>query len=169
MLSASCSPSPSSILVLIGVIAWFLSRSVDTAFTDGRFDQLESAARISAVGMPVETADLQTWVDTMADAGGYRYTVIDPDGVVLADSHSDPATMDNHADRPEVAAAIAGDTGRDARDSDTTGFDQLYVAVPRQTKGSSSAWRSLSMTLRPRHLPFGVLSSSSRSPLGSSG
>ncbi|HJQ92543.1 MAG TPA: ATP-binding protein [Acidimicrobiia bacterium] len=117
-------------LVLIGVIAWFLSRSVDTAFIDEAFDQLESAAHISAVGMPVETVDLQTWVDTMADAGGYRYTVIDPDGVVLADSHSDPATMDNHADRPEVASAIAGGTGRDARDSDTTGFDQLYVATP---------------------------------------
>ena len=117
-------------LVLIGVIAWFLSRSVDTAFIDEAFDQLESAAHISAVGMPVETADLQTWVDTMADAGGYRYTVIDADGVVLADSHSDPATMDNHADRPEVASAIAGGTGRDARDSDSTGFDQLYVATP---------------------------------------
>ncbi len=117
-------------LVLIGVIAWFLSRSVDTAFIDEAFDQLESAAHISAVGMPVETVDLQTWVDTMADAGGYRYTVIDPDGVVIADSLSDPATMDNHADRPEVASAIAGGTGRDARDSDTTGFDQLYVATP---------------------------------------
>ena len=117
-------------LVLIGVIAWFLSRSVDTAFIDEAFDQLESAAHISAVGMPVETADLQTWVDTMADAGGYRYTVIDADGVVLADSHSDPATMDNHAGRPEVASAIAGGTGRDARDSDSTGFDQLYVATP---------------------------------------
>ena len=119
-------------LVLIGVVAWFLSRSVDTAITDGALDQLESAAHISAVGMPVETADLQIWVDTMADAGDYRYTVIDPDGVVLADSHSDPATMDNHADRPEVASAIAGDTGRDARDSDTTGFDQLYVATPTE-------------------------------------
>ena len=80
--------------------------------------------------MPVDTADLQTWVDTMAAAGGYRYTVIAQDGVVLADSHSDAAAMDNHAGRPEVAAAIDGETGRVARDSDTTGFDQLYVATP---------------------------------------
>ena len=117
-------------LLLIGVVAWFLSRSVDTAITDGALDQLESAAQISAVGMPVETADLQTWVDTMAEAGEYRYTVIDSDGVVLADSHSDAATMENHADRPEVSAAIGGETGRDTRVSDTTGFDQLYVATP---------------------------------------
>jgi two-component system, OmpR family, phosphate regulon sensor histidine kinase PhoR len=117
-------------LVLIGAVAWFLSRSVDAAFTEGALDQLESAARISAVGMPVETSELQTWADSMAAAGGYRYTVIAKDGVVLADTHSDVATMDNHADRPEVAAAIAGDTGRVARDSDTTGFAQLYVATP---------------------------------------
>ena len=119
-------------LVLIGLMAWFFSRSVDTAFTEEALDQLESAARISAVGMPVDTAELQTWADTMADAGGYRYTVIDQDGMVLADSHSDPATMENHADRPEVAAAIEGETGRDTRDSDTTGFDQLYVATPTE-------------------------------------
>jgi two-component system, OmpR family, phosphate regulon sensor histidine kinase PhoR len=117
-------------LVLIGLMAWLLSRSVDDAFTDWALDQLESAAHISAVGRPVETAELQAWTDTMADAGGYRYTVIDQDGLVLADSHADPATMDNHADRPEIAAAINGETGRDARVSDTTGFDQLYAAIP---------------------------------------
>ena len=117
-------------LVLIGIMAWFLSRSADAAFTEETLDQLESAARISTVDMPVETADLQTWVDTTADAGGYRYTVIDQDGVVLADSHSDAANMENHSDRPEIVAAIDGDTGRVARASDTTGFDQFYVAMP---------------------------------------
>jgi len=117
-------------LALIVAMGWFLSRSVESAFTEGLFDQVESAARISAEGMPTDNAELQTWADTMADVSGYRYTVVGQDGVVLADSHSDPATMDNHSDRPEVASAIAGDTGRDARDSDTTGFDQLYVAIP---------------------------------------
>ncbi len=105
--------------------------------------------------MPTDNADLQTWADTMADAGGYRYTVIGQDGVVLADSHSDPATMDNHADRPEVASAIAGDTGRDARDSDTTGFDQLYVAIPTE-KGTSFVSRLLPMSSLPRHGPIGA-------------
>lgn len=117
-------------LVLIGVIGWFLSRSVETASTEGVFAQLESAARISDEGMPTDGADFQTWVDSMADAGGYRYTVIDQDGVVLADSHSDAATMVNHAARPEVASALAGETGRADRTSDTTGFEQLYVAIP---------------------------------------
>ena len=117
-------------LALIGAMGWFLSRSVDSAFTEGLFDQVESAASIASLGMPSDGAGLADWVEEASDVAGYRLTVIDQDGVVLADSHSDPATMENHATRPEVAAALAGERGRDLRDSDTTGFDQLYVAIP---------------------------------------
>jgi two-component system phosphate regulon sensor histidine kinase PhoR len=119
-------------VVLIVVMGWFLSRSVDSAFTEGLLDQVESAASISTLGMPTDQEGLQAWVEEESEVGDYRFTVIDQDGVVLADSHSDASTMENHADRPEVAAALAGGTGRDIRDSDTTGFEQLYVAIPAQ-------------------------------------
>ena len=142
-------------LALIVAMGWFLSRSVEAAFTEGLFDQVESAARISAEGMPTDNADLQTWADSMAEVSGYRYTVIGQDGIVVADSHSDPATMENHADRPEVAAAIAGDTGRDARDSDTTGFDQLYVAIPADG-APSFASRLLPASSQRRHCLIGA-------------
>lgn len=117
-------------VALIGVMGWFLSRSVESAFTEGLLGQVESAAGIAELGMPPDQAGLETWVEGASEVAGYRFTVIDPDGVVLADSHADAATMENHADRPEVAAAIAGATGRDIRGSDTTGFDQIYVAIP---------------------------------------
>jgi two-component system phosphate regulon sensor histidine kinase PhoR len=117
-------------LVLIGLMGWFLSRSVESAFTEGLLDQVESAASIAALGMPSDRAGLEAWAEEASEVGDYRFTVIDQDGAVLADSHSDPATMENHADRPEVAAALDGGTGRDIRDSDTTGFDQIYVAIP---------------------------------------
>jgi two-component system phosphate regulon sensor histidine kinase PhoR len=119
-------------VVLIVVMGWFLSRSVESAFTEGLFDQVESAASISTLGMPTDQEELQAWVEEASQVSDYRFTVIDQDGVVLADSHSDASTMENHADRPEVAAAHAGGTGRDLRDSDTTGFEQLYVAIPAE-------------------------------------
>ena len=122
-------------LILILALGWFLSRSVEEAFTEGLLDQLESAASISAVSLPSDDQELQPWADSMADASGYRYTVIDSDGVVLADSHADPATMANHSDRPEVASALAGDIGREIHPSDTTGFDQLYIAIPAGSGG----------------------------------
>ena len=59
-----------------------------------------------------------------------RTTIIARDGVVLADTEADPSTMENHAGRPEVAAALAGKTGSSTRLSHTVGIEFLYVAVP---------------------------------------
>ncbi len=63
-------------------------------------------------------------------AAGARVTIIDPTGRVLADSEADPSAMDNHADRPEFAAALSGRIGREERRSATIGVPFLYIAVP---------------------------------------
>jgi two-component system phosphate regulon sensor histidine kinase PhoR len=63
-------------------------------------------------------------------AAGARATVIDASGKVLADSESDPATMENHASRKEFAAALSGKTGENERRSATLGVPFLYVAAP---------------------------------------
>jgi two-component system, OmpR family, phosphate regulon sensor histidine kinase PhoR len=63
-------------------------------------------------------------------AAGARATVIDASGKVLADSESDPATMENHATRQEFAAALSGETGESERRSATLGVPFLYVAAP---------------------------------------
>jgi two-component system phosphate regulon sensor histidine kinase PhoR len=66
----------------------------------------------------------------IATSAGVRVTFIDPTGVVLGESDEDRTTMDNHASRPEVAAALAGDQGSAIRVSATVQRDLLYVAVP---------------------------------------
>ncbi|HEY2114621.1 MAG TPA: ATP-binding protein [Candidatus Angelobacter sp.] len=63
-----------------------------------------------------------------------RVTIIARDGVVLADTEADPKTMENHAGRPEVAAALAGKTGSSSRVSHTVGIEFLYLAVPSGDK-----------------------------------
>ena len=63
-------------------------------------------------------------------AAGARVTIIDPTGQVLADSESNPATMDNHSKRPEFAAALAGKIGANERRSATIGTPFLFIAVP---------------------------------------
>jgi two-component system phosphate regulon sensor histidine kinase PhoR len=69
-----------------------------------------------------------------------RVTIIAHDGVVLADSEADPRTMENHAGRPEVAAALAGTTGSSTRLSHTVGIEFLYVAVPSGDKVARLAY-----------------------------
>ncbi len=63
-------------------------------------------------------------------AAGARVTIIDPAGKVLADSESDPASMENRATRPEFVAALSGRIGSDERRSATIGIPFLYIAVP---------------------------------------
>ncbi|HEY1938964.1 MAG TPA: ATP-binding protein [Candidatus Angelobacter sp.] len=63
-----------------------------------------------------------------------RVTIIAHDGLVLADSEADPKTMENHAGRPEVAAALSGKTGSSTRLSNTVGIKFLYLAVPSGDK-----------------------------------
>src|SRR6478736_4674385 len=74
-----------------------------------------------------------------------RVTIIARDGVVLADTEADPRTMENHAGRPEVVAALAGKTGSSSRVSHTVGIEFLYLAVPSGDKITRLAYPLSSM------------------------
>jgi two-component system phosphate regulon sensor histidine kinase PhoR len=63
-------------------------------------------------------------------AAGARVTIIDLTGKVLADSETNPASMENHATRPEFVAALSGKIGSNERRSATMGIPFLYIAVP---------------------------------------
>ena len=73
--------------------------------------------------------DAKELVRQFQDSGSdKRLTILDWDGTVLADSQASADRMENHADRPEVAEAMAGGWGEDQRASETTGTPYLYVA-----------------------------------------
>ncbi len=75
---------------------------------------------------------LQRQASEIAHSTAARITIVDSNGVVLADSERDPAAMDNHKtpDRPEILAALNGQRGSARRKSGTIGAEFLYVAVP---------------------------------------
>ncbi|MFU8855921.1 MAG: ATP-binding protein [Deferrisomatales bacterium] len=92
--------------------------------------RLTSLANLAAVDLPPAGPVLRETVRRRGAAGGFRLTVVDRDGTVLADSELDPSGMENHAGRPEIAAALAGTRGAGVRRSPTLGVDMLYVALP---------------------------------------
>jgi len=73
---------------------------------------------------------LQQITKETAGEANERATVIDSSGKVLADSEANPATMENHASRPEFASALQGQMGAATRSSHTVGVDFLYEAAP---------------------------------------
>jgi two-component system, OmpR family, phosphate regulon sensor histidine kinase PhoR len=76
------------------------------------------------------THNVQDIASQEAQAAGARVTIIDPTGKVLADSEADPSSMENHAQRKEFVAALAGNLGMEERRSHTLGIPFKYVAAP---------------------------------------
>jgi two-component system phosphate regulon sensor histidine kinase PhoR len=64
-----------------------------------------------------------------------RITIIALDGTVLGDSEEDPATMENHAARPEIRDALNLGFGESTRYSTTLEQKMMYVAVPISHQG----------------------------------
>jgi two-component system, OmpR family, phosphate regulon sensor histidine kinase PhoR len=95
---------------------------------------LESTARAALASVsPLLGGGRSAALDALAAAvgreGGVRLTVIDPKGLVLADSEQDPAKMENHSNRPEVITAMSGRVGVSSRFSGTLRRWLIYVAV----------------------------------------
>ncbi len=98
-------------------------------------EQLERSALLARERfLPLLDLARTTTADSLADvlgrSVGARFTIIAPDGQVLADSEENPSRMENHRFRPEVAEAMSGRRGWSLRRSATVGERYLYVAVP---------------------------------------
>jgi two-component system phosphate regulon sensor histidine kinase PhoR len=131
-----------SLLVLsaaaLGLSFFFVAFSLilmDSLYNETATRNLADTARIlwSALGVPADFFSAETpeaILRRLPDPGPYRVTLIGSGGAVLFDSRYDPAALDNHRDRPEVRAALAGREGSARRRSDTAGLDLFYVTLP---------------------------------------
>ena len=93
-------------------------------------------------------ADLEQWTRAAGTRAQARVTLIDPRGVVLADSQGDVKTMENHGGRPEIRAAMRGETGVATRRSATLDVDLSYVALPVAYRGQAGHVLRLALPLR---------------------
>ncbi len=122
-----------SLLLLLALVLLaadlLAARLLHSDYLEKGFERLDSLMRLAERRPPpLDNADeLRAWAAWMGQSGA-RVTVIAADGRVLADSQHDPATMENHAGRPEVQQALAQGEGRAVRHSDTIERDLLYLA-----------------------------------------
>ena len=125
-----------SVLILVltvGILFWTAERSLRRDLEGDIGRALESEAALVRAALP---ADSTLWPETvrrLAAQTKHRITLIDRDGWVRADSDFPPGplpSIQNHAARPEVRAALAGGHGTASRRSETVGRLLLYVAIP---------------------------------------
>ena len=113
-------------LVAVAVTA-AASLIYQSAFLSDEHEQLASECR--TIASLLDLAEDDATVLGELDMGDIRVTLVSPDGTVTYDSGADAVELPNHADRPEVAAALAEGTGSSERSSDTVGYMSLYEAV----------------------------------------
>jgi two-component system phosphate regulon sensor histidine kinase PhoR len=78
---------------------------------------------------PLDERAIDALCKTVGQSASTRITVMLPWGKVIGDSDNDPARMDNHLDRPEIAAALEGSRGASTRYSPTLGKEMMYLAI----------------------------------------
>ena len=85
---------------------------------------------------PIE--DLDTLIKKMGKQIDTRITVINPEGVVFADSEKNPTLMENHKNRIEIIQAIKYGFGTSLRYSASVKEEMLYVAMPIEKEVKST-------------------------------
>src|SRR5438093_2861917 len=114
-----------------------MARRIHRNYVNHEGNRLGTAALILSETLPDarQTALLENWVQNYGARTGFRITIVDSEGKVLADNQSTPAQMDNHANRPEIKQAWRAGTGSSVRFSHTLDKNELYFA--RRTGQSS--------------------------------
>ena len=131
--------------VALGVLLVLAAPALERRALQQTADTLQAEARLmarvveDALARGTSPEALDPVVDAAAGDAEARVTIVAPDGRVLADSAvSGPAlgALENHADRPEVKAALAGQSTSVRRRSATVGAELLYAATPVRHAGT---------------------------------
>ncbi len=139
-------------LTLLGFVAvtvlaagLYLTRALERLAVESLETRLATAGALvqddarRLLGADASPVALHEFALRVARPSHSRVTLIATDGRVVADSEvpaADLASVENHAGRPEVRAALDGRQGRDLRRSATIDAPLLYVALPLTDNGS---------------------------------
>lgn len=118
-----------AVFALVNVVT--LERRLRTRLTNQATATLLREARLISAQW-TSTTDADSVADAAGGALGVRVTLVDAAGRVVGDSDFDePALsrLENHADRPEVAAARESGSGTAYRRSPSAGDVELYAAT----------------------------------------
>ena len=129
------------VLAALGFLGFYMINTTRSSQINHLKSQLVNEAKLianistSSFTDPVQQANLDNIAKTISGEISTRITFIAKDGTVLGDSDQDPATMENHLTRPEVAAALATGEGQATRYSATLHENMIYVAVLVKNQG----------------------------------
>ena len=159
------------LVVTLGALAgtaWYAEHSLRQFHQQQTATDLEARARLFAGNLPLtrDPASVDRVCKELGRVTLTRITVVNPDGRVIGDSDENPASMENHRSRPEIATALAGGNGQSIRYSDTLARRLMYFAIPVMQDGTVAGVIRVSLPLAVvedalnryyRHVAMGAL------------
>lgn len=120
-----------SLLAIVMIALW----SFKSFYYQERAVDLEIRAKIltpefSRLIQSKNYQEIQHKSQKLGDESSTRITIILPSGKIIGDNKKDPATMDNHKNRPEVKQATLNGKGLSTRYGHTLAIDSMYFAMP---------------------------------------
>jgi len=115
------------------LVSWSVRQGTDAQIERALVSQARLAAAMLGHRQAMTRAELDGEADTLGTIGGFRVTLVAPDGAVVGDTDLDAEqikTVENHGSRPEIQQARRDGLGIARRHSATINTDMLYVAVP---------------------------------------
>ncbi len=113
-----------STLLLSGVVSYFAIKNNNI---EKYKQELKLSIEIIKLQLP-SIVDLESFAKAFKDKTGQRFTLINEEGTVLAESDFDEGKMNNHLHREEIIKAQNQPYGDAIRYSNTLNIDFLYVA-----------------------------------------
>jgi signal transduction histidine kinase len=105
----------------------------------------------SSAGALEDERTLSRIVESAAEDLGGRVIVVDDRGRLLADSAGEGLENEPYGNRPEIRAALAGETSQGERHSTTLGEDLLYTAAPVIVDGEPDGAVRVTQSLAAMH------------------
>jgi len=123
------------ILLALLAISWYTSQTLKQSYLDRTKSDLQAQGQllmqqVTGLLAPFEPTKIDRLCKKVGENTTTRFTVVAPDGTVIGDSNEIPRHMDNHGNRPEIAAANGGNVGASTRYSKTLEQSMMYVALP---------------------------------------
>lgn len=121
-----------TLIALGGYILWFFYQHNIASLNSTMLNQAKIIEELIYRDMagPIQKGDIDEKVKELSARIDLRVTIVDTAGAVIADSQQNPALMENHSDRPEIAQALVGNNGYSVRTSTTLDKSLLYVSTP---------------------------------------
>ena len=127
-------------LIALVAVTWYASRALKHFFLEQAATDLKARAHLFESQIleylePIDQKRIDQLCKRIGRRSSTRITIILPSGKVIGDSDKDPATMDNHADRPEFKQALREGSAVSTRYSRTLEKAMMYVGILLENNG----------------------------------